>query len=76
MVSNKNELITRILSTKLFVGIGLISYSLYLWHYPIFAFARITNFIDTNILKKLILVGVLFILSISSYFFIEKLLEI
>lgn len=71
--SNKNELITRILSTKLFVGIGLISYSLYLWHYPIFAFARITNFIDTNILKKLILVGVLFILSISSYFFIEKL---
>ena len=33
--SNKNEPITKILSTKLFVGIGLISYSLYLWHYPI-----------------------------------------
>jgi peptidoglycan/LPS O-acetylase OafA/YrhL len=43
--SNKNELITKILSTKLFVGIGLISYSLYLWHYPIFAFSRITGFI-------------------------------
>ena len=39
--SNKNEIITKILSTKLFVGIGLISYSLYLWHYPIFAFSRI-----------------------------------
>src|SRR6056300_379890 len=40
--SNKDELITKIFSTKLFVGIGLISYSLYLWHYPIFAFSRIT----------------------------------
>jgi peptidoglycan/LPS O-acetylase OafA/YrhL len=71
--SNKNELITKILSTKLFVGIGLISYSLYLWHYPIFVFSRITSFTDSNILKKLILVSAVFILSILSYFFIEKL---
>ena len=42
--SHKDELITKIISSKLFVGIGLISYSLYLWHYPIFALSRIVEF--------------------------------
>ena len=69
--SNKNELITKILSTKLFVGVGLISYSLYVWHYPIFAFARQIQFFDESISKKLI-IGVTIVLSVISYYFIEK----
>ncbi len=71
--SNKNELITKVFSTKLFVGIGLISYSLYLWHYPIFAFARITNFTSGNLLNKLLLGLLILLLSIFSYHFIERL---
>ena len=70
--SNKDELITKILSTKLFVGIGLISYSLYLWHYPIFAFDRITEFTQGNLFKKLLLGIIIVILSILSYYFIER----
>jgi len=70
--SNKDELITKILSTKLFVGIGLISYSLYLWHYPIFAFSRITEFTQGNLFKKLLLGIVIIILSVFSYYFIER----
>ena len=34
-------LVARLLGTRALVGIGLISYSAYLWHQPVFAFTRI-----------------------------------
>ena len=36
--SKQNEIVNTLFSQKIFVQIGLISYSLYLWHYPVFAF--------------------------------------
>ena len=69
--SHKDELITKILSTKLFVGVGLISYSLYLWHYPVFAFERILDF-SQGIFFKLLLCIVIIVSSVLSYFLIEK----
>jgi len=69
--SNKDELSTKILSSGLFVGIGLISYSLYLWHYPIFAFYRYT-FAQGSILSEISIIISLFLLSSVSYFFLEK----
>jgi len=70
--SNKDELITKILSTKLFVGIGLISYSLYLWHYPIFAFARIIEFTQGSLFESLLVGIIILILSIVSYYLVER----
>ena len=60
----------KILSIKFFVSIGLISYSLYLWHQPLLAFGRIF-FDDFSIIKKLILIFLSVVMSIFSYFFIE-----
>ena len=70
--SNKKIFVTKILSIKIFVGIGLISYSLYLWHYPIFAFAREVNYFDEYNLYKFFFTLVTFLLSIFSFYLIEK----
>jgi len=69
--SNNSSIITNILSKKIFVGTGLISYSLYLWHYPIFVFSRIDDGKYFNY-NKLELIIIVFLLSIISYFLVEK----
>ena len=70
--SKKGGLITEILSSKIFVFFGLISYSLYLWHYPIFAFLRYIDIFNNSIWIKLLAVLLTIILSIISYYLIER----
>lgn len=41
--AEKDTWIGRLLSLKIFVQVGLVSYSAYLWHQPIFAFARLKS---------------------------------
>ena len=70
--SNKNSLVTKILSSRLFVSIGLISYSLYLWHYPVFAYSRIRELIWSSNYDKINWLLLTFILAIITYFLVEK----
>ena len=68
--SSKDELVGKILGSKPFVGIGLISYSAYLWHFPIFAYSRMGK--DPSSYDKIEWIAVTFALSVASYFLIEK----
>jgi peptidoglycan/LPS O-acetylase OafA/YrhL len=68
--NNENNLVYRILSQKYIVFLGLISYSLYLWHYPVFAIGRTTEFFGDGVSKKLFLIT--FVLSLVSYYAIER----
>jgi len=40
LFGSKETLVGKLLSSNILVGIGLISYSAYLWHQPLFAFSR------------------------------------
>jgi len=43
LFSGEKTLVSRFLNIRILVGVGLISYSAYLWHQPIFAFSRIIS---------------------------------
>ncbi len=61
----------RYLSHPIWVGVGLISYSLYLWHQPVFAFGRLLVF-EMDWMLKIALIILSIILAILSYYIIEK----
>ena len=72
LFNNSENFITKVLSLKVFVFFGLISYSLYLWHFPLFAFYNYIFFDDESFIAKIIIILLSIILSILSYFFLEK----
>jgi len=69
--ASSKDFVGVILSSKTFVRTGLISYSAYLWHFPIFAFMRLTDSYISD-LQKLISIILIFVLSNISYQYIEQ----
>ena len=73
MYGEKNTLIAKLLSAKVFVFFGLISYSAYLWHQPILALTRVYFFDpDLSFIFKYTSIILTIVVSFISYIFIEK----
>ncbi|MEP5731177.1 MAG: acyltransferase family protein [Sulfitobacter sp.] len=67
----QNSLLGKLLSWRGFVSLGLVSYSAYLWHQPLFAFARLSQQQISNV----VLIGLLiltFVLAWVSWRFVER----
>lgn len=62
----------RLLSMRLLVGIGLISYSAYLWHQPLLAFIRLDMTEPLSSAGKLAIVAVTMLLAWLSWRYIEQ----
>lgn len=66
-----NTLVGRLLGNGLFVGVGLISYSVYLWHQPLFVFVRHKNIAEPSTLLMAVLVIATLALAYVSWRFVE-----
>ncbi|WP_085301683.1 acyltransferase family protein [Colwellia polaris] len=72
--TENSTFVGRMLSTKLLVFIGLISYPMYLWHWPIIAYLNYLNYeLDYIVGSSVILITI--ILAIFTWHFIEGTLK-
>ena len=70
--SNKKAITTKILSNRFLVFFGIISYSLYIWHYLIFSFLRYLGIFNNSFEIKFLAILLTIVLSIFSYYYIER----
>lgn len=72
LYANKGTWVNRILAIKPVVGIGLISYSTYLWHQPVFVFYRYNTLIEPSAFVMMGLSVISVALGWLSWRFVER----
>lgn len=70
--SAPGTLVGKLLSMRLPVAIGLISYSLYLWHWPIVVYGRFLGLFTLGAAGSAIIVGLSVAAATLSYFWVEQ----
>ncbi len=69
-LTNKNKLVKEFFAPDLFAGLGVISYSFFLWHFPVISFVYKTGVIVYGAFFISLVLSIF--LSIFSYYFIER----
>ena len=72
LYAQADTLVARFLSLRLMVGIGLVSYSAYLWHHPLFSFAHIANPNGQHPALMVFLMVLTFALATLSWRYVEQ----
>ncbi|WP_456620942.1 MULTISPECIES: acyltransferase family protein [unclassified Bradyrhizobium] len=62
----------KLLGSRIPVAIGLVSYSAYLWHQPVFVFARLNGFDRPSIGVAFALTAISLVLAVLTYRFVEQ----
>lgn len=71
LIYSQNGIVNKFLKLKPMLFTGMISYSLYLWHWPILALMRYLS-IELTLPVQLGCIALTYVLSVFSYYYIEK----
>lgn len=66
-----SRLVAAVLGGRALVAVGLVSYSIYLWHWPVLAYIRYFSG-DVGLVAGAVSVGVIALLSVASYRWVER----
>lgn len=72
LFANDKNTVGKLLGNKFLVGVGLISYSAYLWHHPIIAFSKLRSLFGSELVNSYLIVGTSLVLAYLSWKMIEK----
>ena len=70
--ANEKTLVAQILRARIIVGLGLISYSLYLWHQPVFSFLKHLLFTKPTYFQSFVALVLICLISIFSWQYVER----
>ena len=71
LFATQRTTVGKFVGNKAFVGVGLISYSAYLWHQPLFSFARHRSLVEPSQFIFFILSALALVLAYFSWRFVE-----
>ena len=72
LFARPNTVVGRLLAGRFLVAVGLVSYSAYLWHQPLFSFARHRSLTDLNPVVIASLIALTFGLAYLTWRFVER----